>query len=241
MEAEKPKSKSCNTAIGGTIDTGKTHTAKQYAELLAHRLINGDFIQVRPIIVLDHSDNATSYEGYTVIPMEYLQKDLDILNNPQFKRVRICVDDDDDIDEFCKYLIHFQRDVVVIFDDIGNYFTGNLSDIQKKVIKTPKNNGIDLIYQFHSWKEIAPKLLAVCSVAIVKETPDKNIKNIDRLQMSDYMQILNKEVIEENKHRESGKKYATRILDNKYGKVTVMDLNNNFKTYNVYDYFAGKL
>ena len=73
------ETKSCNTIVVGTVDTGKTFTALQYANLLAHRVIDNELVQTRPIIVLDHSDNANSYKGFNVIPMEFLQKDLDIV------------------------------------------------------------------------------------------------------------------------------------------------------------------
>ena len=167
---EEQTTRSGNTITVGTVEVGKTFTAIMWANLLAHRKINGVWVQTRPIIVLDHADNDKSFPDFTVIPMEYLQKDLNVLENTQYRKVRVIVDDDDNesLDVFLKYLIHFQRDTVIIFDDIGNYFTGNLNDIQKKFIKTPKNNGNDYIHVFHTWREPAKKLLAVCGLAIIK-------------------------------------------------------------------------
>lgn len=238
---ETQTTRSGNTITVGTVEVGKTFTAIAWANLLAHRKINGVWVQTRPIIVLDHADNDKSFPDFTVIPMEYLQKDLNVIENQAYRRVRIVVDDDDSesIDEFLKYLIHFQRDTVVLFDDIGNYFTGNLNDIQKKFIKTPKNNGNDYIHVFHTWREPAKKLLAVCGLAIVKQTYD-DLQKIEGLPFPAEMKILQEEVDFENSQRPDGEKYATRIFDFKNYKVSVMDMNNIFTTYKGYDYFRDK-
>ena len=236
---EQTTTVSGNTIVVGTNNTGKTFSVIMYALFLASRFIDGVWKQVRPIIVLDHAKNHKSFPDFTVIPMEFLQKDLNIEENPQFKKVRVIVDYNQ-IDEFCKYFVHFQRDSVVIFDDIGNYFTGNMTDSQIQFLGTPKNNGNDYIHVFHNWRAPAKKLLSVCSMIILKQDYEA-LGKVDGLPFPKQIEVLQEEIIQENRNRPSGKKFATRIFDVMDYKVTVMDLNNQFKTYEGDKYFEGKL
>jgi hypothetical protein len=211
--------KSCNTVVVGTTDTGKTFLTKQFAQTLASRINeDGEREQFRPIIVLDHSENEQSYSDFPIFPIEILQYNLDVFENPEYCKMRIKVDGDEEgaIDEFFKYIIRFVKNAVLIIDDCGNYFEANLNDIQKRVIKVPKNNGIDMIYQFHLLSEVAKKLLGVTQYFIIKEFAD-DVNEVGRLPCKTYIEILQNQ------------------------RVSVMDMNNNFKTHKSYDYFQNKM
>jgi hypothetical protein len=228
-----------NTITVGTNNTGKTYTVIQYAEFLASRKVNGVWRQVRPIIVLDHASNHKSFKEFLVVPMELLQYRLNVVENPHLSKVRVCIKKSQ-IEEFCNYLIHFQRDTVVIFDDIGGYFTGNMTEAKIDFLGTPKNNGNDYIHVFHNWRAPAKKLLSVCSVIIIKQDYEA-MGRVDGLPFPQQVEVLQEEIIAENKLRPSGRKFATRILDVMDYKVTVMDFNNQFHTYDGDEYFQGKL
>lgn len=211
------ESQSCNTIVAGTVNTGKTHQSLLYAkDMASFRFENGKSVQNRPIVIINHTNNR-SYRHVPIIGIDWLNYRLDAVNFPM---VQVCPRTEEEIDLVLQLIIHVARNMVFVFDDCATIFYGNLSDNQKGVVKTPKNNANDMIYQFHSFAEVTPMLLLNSSVAMVKQTMETKLK--EKVPNAEFIKILSEEVRQENKIRPDGKNWATRVFLMMDSKVAVM-------------------
>jgi hypothetical protein len=95
--------------------------------------------------------------------MEDLQKTL-----PKDAVVKIQSDDYDRFSHFCS---NYVKNAVVIYDDAGSFFgSGAMTKAQKQLLKTPKNNGLELLLQFHYFggTEVSPDLLKMMNMLVLK-------------------------------------------------------------------------
>jgi hypothetical protein len=228
------ESQSCNTVIAGTINTGKTHQALKFAEEVAtYTLPNGARIQNRNIIIVNHTKNR-SYQNIPIIGVEFLMYQLPVQD---FPLVQVCPTDKE-MEMVCIFITQYVRNAVIVFDDCASVFYGNLSDVLKDVVKTPKNNANDMIYQFHSFAEVTPMLLLNSSMTIVKQTLEPKLAA--KVPNTEFIRILGQEVRAENKTRPNGQKWATRIFNIMDSKVGRMIGNSEWEFFEADDYFEGK-
>ena len=197
---------------GGKRSVGKTHTAMEIAQEFFLR----SKVPKR-IIVFDHTNNS-SYIPYGLMPLTV--DDLYFL--PQQERIRGIVRSDD-IDGFAQVVTEQVECCSILFDDCGVLFRGNLTKQREKLLKTPKNNCNELIFQAHSFREIAPALLEQANMYIVKETVDDPLYLPTKVIARQQIGQLLIDVIRENFTLESNKKWATRIYDTEDDEVWVRD------------------
>lgn len=220
-----------NWGLFGKKNTGKTHEALEWAAYFHERES-----APKRILIFDHSQNS-SYRDFTdVIPMERLRYRL-----PADAVVKV---QDTDFDTFAEYVLMYVRNTVVVIDDSSAFFRGNIPDIRLRFLKSPKNNGNEYMFQCHSIRETAPLLLENIDLFVLKETRD-NLREIPaKLPGRNRIIPLMEEIIEENRARESGKKWATRIYDNEDDVVWLKDVDtpvdsviDSYSIFEANDYF----
>ncbi|MCP1386430.1 hypothetical protein [Runella salmonicolor] len=197
---------------GGKRNVGKTHTAMEIAQEFFLRSN-----VPKSIIVFDHTHNS-SYNPYALMPLTI--GDLYFL--PRQERIKGIVRSDD-IDGFAQVVTEQVERCSILFDDCGVLFRGNLTRQREKLLKTPKNNGNELIFQAHSFREIAPALLEQANMYIVKETVDDPTNLPSKVIARQQIGQLLIDVIKENFGLESNKKWATRIYDTEDDEVWIRD------------------
>ncbi len=150
--------------VVGTRDVGKTHTAMKLAEdfFLRERA-------PKSIVVFDHSNND-SYLAYDLLPLELHQ--IPHINWQAYPFRAIVRGEEEQFDEFCHLMTQYSRSTCIVFDDCGIFFEANLTRERKQILKTPKNNYNELIFQGHNYAEMAPRLLRESNMYIVKQTVD---------------------------------------------------------------------
>lgn len=205
--------------VVGTRDVGKTYTAMKLAE---------DF-HLRPavpksIVVFDHSNND-SYEGYGLLPLELHQIPFIDWHSRPFQA--IVRGEEEQFDEFCHLMTQHSRLTSIVFDDCGIFFEGNLTRERKQILKTPKNNFNELIFQGHNYAEMAPRLLRESNMYIVKQTVDDPDDLPDKVIAKRQIRQLMIEVIQENFTRPEKQKWATRIYDIEADDVWVLEKATN--------------
>ncbi len=203
----------------GTRDVGKTYTAMKLAE---------DFFlrekHPKSIVVFDHSHND-SYGHYPLIPLELHQ--LPLVNWWAAPFQAIVRGEEEEFDEFCELMTHFSRMTSIVFDDCGLFFEGNLTQERKRILKTPKNNLNELIFQGHNYAEMAPRLLRESNMYVVKQTIDDPDNLPDKLIAKRQIRQLMIEVIRENETRPEKMKWATRIYDTESDEVWILKEKSN--------------
>lgn len=208
--------------VTGSRDVGKTFTAMQLAE---------EFflspVCPKSIVVFDHSNND-SYLQYPLHPLTLPQiPQLDWLAYPFRAIVR---GDEEQFDEFCHLMTHFSRRTCIVFDDCGIFFEGNLTQERKRILKTPKNNENELIFQGHNYAEMAPRLLRESNMYVIKQTTDDPDELPDKVIAKKQVRQLMIEVIQENYQRPPKQKWATRIYDTETDEVWLLDpVSNTFQ------------
>lgn len=215
-----------NIAVCGKVNTGKTFIAMELAKLL--QSISG-----KPIIVYDHSNNYSYNDIDNVVSIE----DLSTFTLEDGETYRIS--GHQDLDEFLYLATHVFRNYIIMLDDCGNKFDGNLSEIQKTFITSIKNNANDIFYQFHNFDDIGPRLLRTLQMVVVKEqaTPEIPKKMVCR----DLIQILHDEVVAENDKNPPTKLWAWRIYDIEQDRVFFEDKSGKVKMELGRNYFKNKL
>lgn len=214
------KIKGQNWGVFGTMDTGKTYQTMKVALQLKE-------LYGKPIIIFDHSSND-SYEDYNlIIPIERIKQPL-----PNNSIVKI---QSDDIDMFCEICLHHVRETIIILDDAGIFFKGNIEEIREKFIKSTKNNYNDTFYQTHSFREVGPALLNNLQMILLKELAEKIIP--DKLGCKDKIEILHFEICKENDKRPLGELYSYRIYNILKNLVYKEDKNGILMEFNGRDYF----
>lgn len=210
----------------GKRNVGKTHTAMTIAEEFYYR--NS---VPKSIIVFDHTNNS-SYNQYNLTPMTANQ--LTWLDPSQLIRAIVR---SDDIDFFASVITNYGWACSIVFDDCGVLFRGNLTLAKEKLLKTPKNNGTELIFQAHSIREISPSLLAAANMYIIKQTVDDPDNLPDKLIARREISHLLIETIKENFDRPPNQKWATRVYDTEDDEVWLTNENGDFEIVNGEDYF----
>ncbi|WP_028664915.1 hypothetical protein [Runella zeae] len=212
----------------GKRNVGKTYTALQLATEFS---IRGSVR--KHILVYDHTNNS-SYNTHNLIPLtlEQIIYLLPLQQEPIRGIVRGV-----EIDEFCEAVTHHVSKSSILFDDCGVLFRGNLTIAREKLLKTPKNNGNELIFQAHSIREIAPALLEQANMYILKQTVDDPENLPPKLIARREIGHLLTEVIRENYTLESNQKWATRIYDTEDDEIWIPDSNGDFTIHRGEDYF----
>lgn len=212
----------------GRRNAGKTYTAMQIAEeFFRHPRVR------KSIIVFDHTNNS-SYNTYglTQITLEQMIYVLPYQLQPIRAIVRGV-----EIDEFADVVINYISQCSILFDDCGVMFRGNLTMEREKLLKTPKNNGTELIFQAHSIREIAPALLEQANMYIIKQTNDDPDTLPNKLIAKREISQLLIDTIRENYNRPANEKFATRVYDVEDDSVWVQDQNGIFQIAQGEDYF----
>ncbi len=209
-----------NWGVFGTMNTGKTYQTMKIAIWLQE-------LTGKPIIIYDHSAND-SYKDYNlVVSLERLKSPL-----PNNSIVKVQTEE---FDEFCDICRKNVRESIIVLDDSGIYFRGNIEEGREKFIKATKNNFNDIFYQTHSIREVGPALLNNLQMIVLKEMAEKNIP--DKLGCKDKIEILHYEVCKENDKRPIGELYSYRIYNILSNLVYKEDKNGNLVEFNGRDYF----
>ena len=135
--------------------------------------------------------------------------------------------DEEQFDEFCRLMTHYSRLTCIVFDNCGIFFEGNLTQERKKILKTPKNNWNELIFQGHNYAEMAPRLLRESNMYIVKQTVDDPDELPEKVIAKRRIRQLMIEVIQENYRRPPKQRWATRIYDTETDEVWVLEEKTN--------------
>jgi hypothetical protein len=201
-----------NWIFVGKRNTGKTFSALQLS--LFFRV--GDYARnIKKIIVLDHANNSSYSEIGNILTIEQLQyrQPLDL----------VCKVQTDDIEAFCDILIKKIRNSVVIFDDAGTIFGGHLTDLQRLLLKTPKNNGNEYFFQFHQFGgvEIPPDMLRATNMFVVKETIDDFNDLPQKVQPNMEIRYLLYKAKMDNEKLPINQSWATYIYDSEADKVLI--------------------
>lgn len=187
----------------GKRSVGKTHTAME----MAYEFYLKPNVP-KSILVFDHSNNS-SYDPYQLMPLTIAD-----LSKIPWRMQRIAgIVRSDDIEEFSHAVTNYVKRCTVLFDDCGVLFRANLTKKQGKMLKSPKNNANEMIFQAHSFREISPELLESSNMYIIKETVDDYEQLPQKLISRREISYLLVEVIKENFERPSNQKWATRIFD----------------------------
>lgn len=201
----------------GTRNTGKTHEA--LALSLEFR-VGAYRKNPKRIIVYDHSNNSSYSDITKVIQMEDLQKTL-----PKDAVVKIQSDDYDKFSYFCS---NYVKNAVVIYDDAGSFFgSGAMTKAQKQLLKTPKNNGLELLLQFHYFggTEVSPDLLKMMNMLVLKETSDDFNDLPNKVQPRKEIGYLLFDIAKENTMRPENQKWTTRYFDKEEYRVGIRNEN----------------
>lgn len=189
-----------NWAAFGKKNTGKTYEVMQFARYFNERAKNP-----KRIIIFDHSNN-TSYADVTdVIDMDRLRWQL-----PARAVVKV---QSTDFDTFAELVLMYVRNAVIVIDDSSAYFRNNVNDIRLRFLKSPKNNGNEYMFQCHSLRESAPLLLENIDIFMLKETRDQIEGLPAKVPGAKRIELLLREIANENKLLPEGEKWATRCYD----------------------------
>lgn len=216
-----------NWGVFGKMNTGKTHTTLVLG-LLLHLLYE------KKVIIFDHANNLSYQEYDNEIDLEDLHE-IDSYPNGIYKVIG-----SDDYELFCDIATTHVHHSVIILDDCGNYFQGNLTDIQMKFVKATKNNMNDVFFQCHDVADIAPKLLRSLQMIVIKE---QSLPEIPKKQpKAQQLQWLHDEVIAENNKGSKDKLWSFRIYDlNRDQIYTEGDEPYTFEQFDGRDYFKKYL
>lgn len=201
-----------NWGVFGKKNTGKTWESLRVAASFYYRERNP-----KKLLILDHTNNS-SYAGFPSVDLNRLEYRLDM----EFIG-KVQVYSKAEIDRFCQLVVENVRNTVVMFDDCGVLFRGVLSGAKERLLKSPKNNGNEYIFQTHSIRETAPALLEQIDVFVLKQTRDNYDDLPGKLPARREIGHLIGEVAEENRGNEDGKKWATRIYDAEADTLLVLD------------------
>lgn len=186
-----------NWAVCGKMNTGKTHVALEMAYEIQKET-------GKPILVFDHNNNESYKEIENKLTIDDLEEYV-LDDNTIWK-----ISGSSDYEYFLEMLTLVVRNTIVLLDDCGNYFTGNLTSGQMNFVTASKNNGNDIFYQFHNFNDIAPKLCRNFQMVILKEQAGEipaKVQNYQRLN------ILHEEIKLENEKRPTKQKWSYRIYD----------------------------
>ncbi|MFT4033212.1 MAG: hypothetical protein QM669_12385 [Siphonobacter sp.] len=204
---------------------GKKNTGKTYEVMALARYFNERKYNPKRIIVFDHSQNS-SYDDITkVIPIKRLQYAL-----PKQDIVKV---QDTDFDLFAEMCLLYVRNSVVVIDDSSAYFRGNVNDIRLRLLKSPKNNGNEYMFQCHSVGETAPRLLENIDMFILKETREDPNDLPGKLPGRNRIAPLIRYAKEANRELLPNQKWTTVVYDGEEDVVWVKDLS--VKSENVLD------
>ncbi len=212
----------------GKRNVGKTYTAMQIAEEFYLR----ENVP-KSIIVFDHTNNS-SYNDYGLDPIT-LEQIMYVL--PKYPYPIRAIVRGVEIDEFAEVVINYVSQCSILFDDCGVLFRGNLTIPRQKLLKTPKNNGTELIFQAHNIREISPALLGEANMYIIKQTVDDPDNLPPKLIATREISHLLIETIKENFQMPPNKKWATRVYDTEDDEVWLPGPNGTFQIVNGEDYF----
>jgi hypothetical protein len=194
----------------GKRNVGKTFTAMEMAiEIFLRENVP------KSIIVFDHTNNS-SYNTYNLTPLKINQLKK-LKSGPLIRGIVRS----DEIDEFAKTVTDYVERCTIVFDDCGVLFQGNLTKERKTLLKTPKNNGTELIFQGHSFRELAPALLEQSNMYIIKQTVDDPENLPSKLIAREEIGFLLIDVIRENFQYEANRKFATRIYDTEEDQIWI--------------------
>jgi len=197
----------------GTRNTGKTYEALQLS--LDFRV--GAFKNnPKRIIVFDHSNNSSYKEITKKVTFEDLERPM-----PKNAVVKL---QSDDYDKFSYYCSNYVKNAVVIYDDAGSFFgSGTMTKAQKQLLKTPKNNGLELLLQFHYFggTEVSPDLLKMMNMLVLKETSDDFNDLPTKVQPRKEIAYLMYDIAVQNTELPENKKWTTRYFDKEEYRVGV--------------------
>jgi hypothetical protein len=212
-----------NWAVCGKMNTGKTHVALEMAFEIQKE-------SGKPILVFDHNNNESYKEITNTLGIEDLENYV-LDDNSTWK-----ISGSSDYDYFLELLTLYVRNTIVLLDDCGNYFTGNLSSVQMNFVTASKNNGNDIFYQFHNFNDIAPKLGRNFQMVILKEQAGEIPSKV---QAHQRLNILHEEIRLENEKRPTKEKWSYRIYD-MYSDDVFVERNGILEKHDGSTYFKNK-
>lgn len=199
-EIEDEKSaKGENWGIVGMMNTGKTHTTRELASKMQIKS------EGKPILVYDRIGNDSYSDIEDLVTIEELSDGVQLEEYGIFK----CQSKDYSL--FCEVATEQIRGTIIILDDCGNFFKGNLTQVQQDFITSAKNNLNDHFFQFHNYQRIAPELLLNIQMMVIKEVLSEDIPY--KVPQRETIQRLLDEVVAENKKADLNSQWAYRILD----------------------------
>ncbi|MEZ5047486.1 MAG: hypothetical protein R2831_10895 [Chitinophagaceae bacterium] len=124
----------------GARNTGKTTFGKQLVDASMHK----------KILVVDTFEHP-SYSEYETIQTEML---------PRWKRGRKRIVLNSDVDEDMNTIATCVSNTLVIFEDCTKYIVGDLTRPIRSIIFDSKQKNNDLIFMYHGFSFIPPKVLS---------------------------------------------------------------------------------
>lgn len=150
--------------VCGRRDTGKSHESLEIATYFRERPNSP-----KRTVIIDHTDNNDTYGHIKKIDLS----DLDFAL-PQRGIVR--VGKKDRITPFdwklCEQKIMNLHNCTVVFDDVTSTFSGTVSENILTFCGLAKNQRLEIIFQFHTVSDTAPKLLRASNMLLIKQTQD---------------------------------------------------------------------
>lgn len=172
------------TLIIGSIGSGKTALGQNLAFLAANRETIGALVHSGmskgeavakilaegtppdlPILAVGTEDHNAYRAGYKRITPRLIEK---VDGAPGYYR---CFGDD--VRPIENALMKHARNTVVLVEDASEYMEGNLTEEQKKFILRRKQRNLDLIYMFHMFGMVPPKIYALVNHIYILRTLDK--------------------------------------------------------------------
>lgn len=172
------------TLVIGGIGSGKTSLGQNLAFLAAHRenlaalkktgmsqkealhkVLTEGVPPNLPILAVGTEDHPAYRKGYTRITPRQI-KSID--GAPGYYR---CFGDD--VLPIEAALMAHARNAVVLIEDASEYMEGKLTDEQKRFILRRKQRNLDLIYMFHMFGMVPPKIYGLVNHIYILKTQDK--------------------------------------------------------------------
>lgn len=180
------------TLIIGGIGSGKTGIGQNLAFIAAHRDTINELKQsgmsqkdaVRkvfedktppnlPVLVVGTEDHPAYRGGYTRITPRLI-KSVD--GTTGYYR---CFGDD--VQPIESALMTDARNAVVIVEDASEYMEGKLTEEQKRFILRRKQRNLDLIYMFHMFSMVPPKIYGLVNYIYILRTLDSPRQSSEKI------------------------------------------------------------
>lgn len=205
--------------------TGASDTGKSYLNMMFAKYFREREVAPKRTVIFEHQRNDETYgnvEKYGVIK-EISLKDLDY-TLPQKGAFRIVSRDlDGFLDKAMKMVNTF-----FVFDDATSLFRKSVPDKVLQFLGLRKNQRLEISFQIHTFKAIAPDLLENTDIWLIKQTGD-SLPVKDSCPNAENVTKLLQECMNENAKNNYVNMWATRVYIPLENKVYRMDTTKPFE------------